>query len=109
MTKSSLKTTQVLLGVDGQVITKFDIYHGAVAPNCFKSHINSLCPDFLFFFKKLCLISGLKFTLPDVASLLPDNMHGLKKNDIQTCYVYFLKLASFSLILVFDVKFLTEF
>ena len=26
---------------------KFDIYKGTVAPNCFKKHLNSRCPDFL--------------------------------------------------------------
>ena len=26
---------------------KFDIYQSTVAPNCFKNHANSWCPDFL--------------------------------------------------------------
>ena len=27
-------------------LPKFDIYQGTVAPNCFKNHTNSRCPDF---------------------------------------------------------------
>ena len=42
----------------------FDNYQGTVAPNCFKSHANSRCPD--FFQEKVCLVSCLKFTLYDV-------------------------------------------
>ena len=38
-------------------LPKFDIYQGKVAPNYFKSHTNSWCPD--FFQKK---------SLPDVRS-----------------------------------------
>ena len=58
-------------------------YQGTVAPNSFNSHTNSWCPD--FFQKKqkrkkrFCLMSGLKFTLPDVTSFLLDNLFGLKK------------------------------
>ena len=33
----------------------------------------------IFFKKKFCLISGLKFTLPDVTSFLPDNLSELSK------------------------------
>ena len=40
VTKFSSKTTEVLLDTDGHVVTEFDIYQGAVAPNCFKSHAN---------------------------------------------------------------------
>ena len=40
-TKCSLKTTEVLLRLMYMCLTRFDIYHGKVAPNCFKSHINS--------------------------------------------------------------------
>ena len=40
-TKCSLKTNEVLLDADGHVLTKFDIYQGTVALNCFKSHKNS--------------------------------------------------------------------
>ena len=36
-TKCSLKAAEVLLDADGQCLPKFDIYQGAVAPNCFKS------------------------------------------------------------------------
>ena len=33
----------------------------------------------IFFKKKFCLMSGMKFTLSDATSLLPDNLCGLKK------------------------------
>ena len=37
-------------------------------------------PDVLIFFeKKFCLMSGLKFTLSEATSLLPDGLSGLKK------------------------------
>ena len=58
-------------------LPKFDIDQSTVAPNCFKSHTNSWCPD--FFQKKNCLIPDLKFTLPDITSFLPDNLSGLYK------------------------------
>ena len=31
-------------------LCKFDIHESKGAPNCFKSHANSRCPDFFFFF-----------------------------------------------------------
>ena len=61
---------------------EFANYQGTVASNCFKSHTNSRCPD--FFQKKVCLVSGLKFTLCDVTSVLPENLSWLK-NYIQAC------------------------
>ena len=33
-------------------LPKFDIYQNTLAPNCFKSHTNSRCPDF---FQKMFL------------------------------------------------------
>ena len=36
---------EVLLDADGHALTTFDIYQGTVAPNYFKSHTNSQCPD----------------------------------------------------------------
>ena len=73
---------QMLMDMD---LPKFDIDQGAVAPSCFKSHTNNLCPFIYFFFrKKFCLMSGLKFTLPDVTSFLADNLSGFKKY-IQAC------------------------
>ena len=68
-------------------LSKFDIYHGTVTPVCFKSHRNSWCPDF-FSKKKICL-SGLKFTLFEVTSFLPDNFSKLKKNYIEACSLLF--------------------
>ena len=37
----------------------------------------------IFFKEKFCLMSGLKFPLPDVTSFLPDNLSGLEKDYIQ--------------------------
>ena len=37
----------------------------------------------IFFNKKFCLLSGLKFILIAVTSFQPDNLPGLKKNYIQ--------------------------
>ena len=53
-------------------LSKFDIYQGTVASNSFKSHTNFWCLDFF-------VMSGLKFTLSDATSFLPDNLPGLKK------------------------------
>ena len=61
-------------------ILKFDIYQGKVAPNCLK---NDAFDILIFFKKKFCLMSDLKFTLSDVILLLPDNLSGLLKNYIQ--------------------------
>ena len=63
----------------GMCSPTFNIYQGAVAPNCFKSHTNSWCPDF-FQKKKLCLMSGMKFTFSDLTLFLPDNLPWLKKD-----------------------------
>ena len=48
-----------------------------VAPNYLKSHTDSWYR--IFFQKKICLMSGLKFALSDLTSFLPDNLSGLKK------------------------------
>ena len=58
-------------------LPEFDNHQGLVAPNCFKSHANSRCPD--FFQKTASLVSSLKFTLCDVTSILPENISWLKK------------------------------
>ena len=79
--KHHLKTTEVLLGPDGLELTDFDICKGTGVTNCFKSHTNSWCPH--FFQEKVFLMFGLKFTLSDVTSFLPDNLPGLKKNYAQ--------------------------
>ena len=57
----------------GMCFHKSDIYQSTVAPNCFESNINSWCPD--FFQKPFCLVSGMKLTLSDVKSLLPDKSY----------------------------------
>ena len=58
-------------------LSKFHINRGTIAPSCFKSHTNYWY--FVFFQKKVCLMSGLKFILADVTSFLPDNLSGLFK------------------------------
>ena len=59
-------------------LPKFDNYQGIGVTIYFKSHTNF---DVLNFFKKkFCLMPGLKFTLPDVTSFLPDNLRGLEIN-----------------------------
>ena len=66
-TKCSLKATEILWMLIDICLPKFDLYQGTVAL------------DVLIFFKKeFCLVSGLKFTLSDVPSFLPDNLSGLK-------------------------------
>ena len=60
--KCSLKTTEILLDADGPFVYLTLIF------------------ILIFFKKKVCLTSGLKFTLIDVASFLPDNLSGLQKN-----------------------------
>ena len=42
-------------------------------------------------------MSGLKFTLSDVTSFLPDNLSGLKKNYNQVCNMVFKKCLIFSI------------
>ena len=54
-------------------LPKYDIYQGKVAANCFKSHTYS------FFFLMFCLMSVLKFTLPDVTSFLLDIVSRVKQ------------------------------
>lgn len=41
----------------------------------------------IIFFKKFCLMQGLKFTLPGLTSFLPDNLFWLKESYIQACVV----------------------
>ena len=51
------------------------------------SHINSWCPD--FFQKKVLSDAGVKFTLSNMTSFLPDNMSGIKKNISRPEYPFF--------------------
>ena len=60
-------------------LPSFDICQGTVAPNCFKSHTNTRCPD-LFQKKKFCLMSGLNFTLSDVTSFSTEVVAGRQCN-----------------------------
>ena len=81
VTKSYLKTTEVLLDADGMNLLKFDIYQGTKQLQIVLRATQIL--DVLFK-KKFCLMSGLKFTLSHATLLLPDDLSGLKKNYIQT-------------------------
>ena len=54
-------------------LTKFDIYQGTVAPNCFKSYTNSWCLDFL----QKRVLSDVRSEIESVQSFLPDNLSGL--------------------------------
>ena len=83
VTKGCLETTEVLLDAD---LPKFEIYQGTVSPNCFKSPKNSWCPDFCSK-KRLCLMSGLKFTLSNVTSFPTDKFFSLIKKYIWVCFV----------------------
>ena len=74
----------------GMCLPKFDIYPGTVARNCFKNHAN--LDALTFFKKKFCLLSGLKFTMPDVISFLPDSLSELKKY-IQACLGYIVLIS----------------
>ena len=59
-------------------LPKFHIYQGTGATATVLRTTQTL--DVLIFFnKKFCLMSDLKFTLSDVTSFLPDNLSGLKK------------------------------
>ena len=65
-------------------LPEYEIYKGTVAPNCFKSHKNSWCPDFF-----------QKNVLPDIRSEIHLIRHNivsprqsvecLKKNYVQAC------------------------
>ena len=58
-------------------LPKFDIYQGAVFSNCFKSY--KAVDVLIFFKKKFCLMSGLKFTFSNETLFLPDNLSELKQ------------------------------
>ena len=63
-------------------LPRFDIYQEMIDTNCFKSYASSWCLGFLE--KKFFLRSGLKFTLSDVTTFLPENLSGLKKNILRS-------------------------
>ena len=79
--KSYLKLLRFFWMLMDMSLRELDIYQGTGATNCFKSHISSSCSH--FFKKKFWLIFGLKFTLADVKSFLPNNLSGLKKSYIR--------------------------
>ena len=64
-------------------LPKFDIYQGTKELQIVL-RATQILDVLIFFKKKFCLMSGLKFTLPDATLLLPDDLSGLKKNYIQT-------------------------
>ena len=60
-------------------LTKFDIYQCINQKLQIVLRATQTLDVLIFFNKKLCLMSGLKFTLSDVTSFLPDNLSRLKK------------------------------
>ena len=64
-------------------LPKLDIYQG-IKELQIVLKARKILDVLIFFNKKFCLMSGLKFTLSDATSLLPDDLSGLKKNYIQT-------------------------
>ena len=64
-------------------LPKLDIYQG-IKELQIVLKARKILDVLIFFNKKFCLLSGLKFTLSDATSLLPDDLSGLKKNYIQT-------------------------
>ena len=74
--KCSLKTTEVLLLMD-MFLPKFIFIKLQQLQIVLRARQTL---DVLVFYKsKFCLMSGLNFTLPDVASFLPENVSGLKR------------------------------
>ena len=59
-------------------LPEFDIYQGTVALNCLKAPQTLHILIIIFIFLN-CLKSGMKFTLSDVTSFLPDSQAELKK------------------------------
>ena len=59
-------------------ILKFDIYQSTIAPNYLRV-TKTLDTPISSKKKTFCLMSDLKFTLPDVTSFLLDNLYGLLK------------------------------
>ena len=64
-------------------LPKLDIYQG-IKELQIVLKARKILDVLIFFNKKFCLMSGLKFTLSDATSLLTDDLSGLKKNYIQT-------------------------
>ena len=60
-------------------LIKFDIYQCINQKLQIVLRATQTLDVLIFFNKKLCLMSGLKFTLSDVTSFLPDNLSRLKK------------------------------
>ena len=101
-------------------LPKFGIHEGTGATNCFRSLINCCCPH--FFQEKFCLMSGLKFTLSDVTSFLPNNLFELKifysglmqSHDLKSlaflvyCIIFILPFIHRSLYKAYMVSFLTK-
>lgn len=58
-------------------LPKFDIYQSIVSQLLSEPH--KLSYVLIFFKRQFCLMSGLKFSLPDVTPSLPDNLFELKK------------------------------
>ena len=61
-------------------LPNFDIYQGKELQINLRA--TQTLDVLIFFKKKFCLMSGLKFTLSNATSLLPDDLSGLNKNYI---------------------------
>ena len=59
----------------GSSLPKFDIYQG-IAPYL---RTTQTLDALIFLKKKFFLMSGLKFTMPDVTSFLPNYLPGIKR------------------------------
>ena len=62
-------------------LPNFDIYQGKELQINLRA--TQTLDVLIFLKKKFCLMSGLKFTLSNATSLLPDDLSGLNKNYIQ--------------------------
>ena len=71
------KTTEVLLEADGGELTCKLIFT-MLQELQIASGATQTLHVFIFFNKKFCLMSSLKFTLSGVTLFLPDNLSGLK-------------------------------
>ena len=60
-------------------LPKFDVYQGINPELQIVLRVTQTLDVLIFFNKKFCLMSGLKFTLSEVASFLPYNLSRLKR------------------------------
>ena len=80
-TKCYSKTTEVLLDADGGELT-YKLIFIMLRGQQIASRATQTLHVFIFFKKKFCLMSGLKFTLSGITLFLPDNLAGLRNINI---------------------------